>query len=142
MLQSVGAAPETVAAGFLHDVIEDCGYSKRRLAEEIGNPRVAELVEWVSELDKGQSWESRNLAYLNRMSAAPSDVLMLSCADKSSNLGDMLRLLDLGYELDAFLSVGTDLQIAKFEALDKVFRQRVPKPLYSHFRGLLDQLRG
>lgn len=142
MLQVAGAAPETVAAGFLHDVIEDCSYSRQRLAEEIGNPKVADLVEWVSEPDKGQGWESRNRVYLERMSTAPQEVLMLSCADKSSNLGDMLRLLRGGYELDAFLSVGMDLQLAKFEALDKVFRGQVPDGLYRRFRGLLDQLRG
>ncbi len=142
MLQSAGAAPETVAAGFLHDVIEDCGYSRQWLAEEIGNTRVADLVQWVSEPDKGQSWESRNLVYLKRMSTAPREVLMLSCADKCSNLGDMLRLLQRGYEPDAFLSVGMEQQLAKFEALAKVFQGQVADRLYQQFRRLLDQLHG
>ena len=49
MLQEAGMDAETVAAGYLHDVIEDCGYSQERLAQEIGNPWVAEIVKWVSE---------------------------------------------------------------------------------------------
>ena len=44
MLQNAGLDAETVAAGYLHDVIEDCGYTKERLLKAIGNRRVVALV--------------------------------------------------------------------------------------------------
>lgn len=44
MLQDAGMDEETVAAGYLHDVIEGCGYTDAQLAADIGNERVAALV--------------------------------------------------------------------------------------------------
>jgi (p)ppGpp synthase/HD superfamily hydrolase len=44
MLQQAGLADEVVAAGYLHDMLEDCGYTRDQLAEEVGNERVADLV--------------------------------------------------------------------------------------------------
>jgi (p)ppGpp synthase/HD superfamily hydrolase len=52
LLRESGLGHEVVAAGFLHDIIEDCGYTRERLAGEIGSARVADLVEWVSEPGK------------------------------------------------------------------------------------------
>jgi hypothetical protein len=74
MLSDAGADDELVAAGWLHDVLEDCGYTARQLEQEIDNQRVATLVRWVSEtgnapLPEGEKepWEVRNHRYLKRM---------------------------------------------------------------------------
>jgi len=68
------------------------------------------------------------------------EVLALSCADKTSNLRDMLRLIDRGYELDSFLSVGKEKQIAKFEGLDTLYRDVVPKVIHQCFVIALSKL--
>ena len=52
MLQDADMEGDVVAAGYLHDMIEDCGYTQEQLAEETGNPRVSELVDLVSEPEK------------------------------------------------------------------------------------------
>jgi len=130
-----------VAAGYLHDMIEDCGYTQEQLAEETGNPRVAELVQWVSEPEKDRSWEERNGVYLERMREAPMEVLALSCADKTSNLRDMLRLIDRGYELDRFLSVGKEKQVAKFEGLDELYSGIVPENIHNRYSTALHRLK-
>jgi len=140
ILQDARMNNEVVAAGYLHDMIEDCGYTQEQLAEETENPRVAELVQWVSEPEKDRSWEERNGVYLERMREAPMEVLALSCADKTSNLRDMLRLIDRGYELDSFLSVGKEKQVAKFEGLDALYRGVVSEKIYSRFRGAFSHL--
>jgi (p)ppGpp synthase/HD superfamily hydrolase len=36
LLSGAGRSHELVAAGFLHDIIEDCGYTADQLEEEIG----------------------------------------------------------------------------------------------------------
>lgn len=140
MLQDANMESEVVAAGYLHDMIEDCGYTQGQLAEETGNQRVAELVDWVSEPEKDRSWEERNGVYLERMREAPMEVLALSCADKTSNIRDMLRLIDRGYELDSFLSVGREKQVVKFEGLDELYSGVVPERIYSRFRDVLSHL--
>ena len=149
MLQEAGMDAETVAAGYLHDVIEDCGYSQERLAQEIGNPWVAEIVKWVSEdkLDpktgEKLSWEVRNQGYLERLQAAPDNVRALSCADKTSNMRDMNRLLAKGHSTSAFTKQDHATQLHKFESLyDLVFAGYVPEPLAERYTAALEEFRG
>lgn len=133
---------ELIAAAFLHDIIEDCDYGERSLAAATGNARVAALVAAVSEIDKGQSWEDRQRCYRERLAALDDPaILALSCADKTSNLMDMNRLLAKGHAVDSFTKRGFGPQLAKFEALDRLFQGRVPERLYRRFRNALAEFR-
>ncbi len=49
ILATLRVGPQTIAAGFLHDVIEDCGISRDELAEEF-DPEIADLVEAVTKI--------------------------------------------------------------------------------------------
>jgi len=49
LLATLRVGPKTVAAGLLHDVIEDCGISKEKLAKEFDD-EVATLVESVTKI--------------------------------------------------------------------------------------------
>jgi GTP pyrophosphokinase len=51
LLADVGMDPDTVAAGLLHDVVEDSDIELGELAEEF-SPRLANLVDGVTKLDK------------------------------------------------------------------------------------------
>lgn len=131
---------ELIAAAFLHDIIEDCGYSEAALAEQIGNQRVAALVAAVSETDKQQSWEERQQHYRERLAALNDPVVLaLSCADKTSNLTDMNRLLAKGYPVDRFTKRGFASQQTKFTALDELFQGRTPARLYQRFQQALQE---
>ena len=103
MVQAAGYDDSSVAAAYLHDIIEDCGYTEERLARECGSKKVARLVKWLSEPEKEthgpdgmkqDNWDERNAAYLKRMRSANERVLAISCADKTSNMLDMVRLMD------------------------------------------------
>lgn len=133
---------ELLAAAFLHDIIEDCDYNEHSLADAIGNTRVAALVAAVSEIDKGQSWETRQQTYRERLATLNDPaILALSCADKTSNLADMNRLLAKGHAVDSFTKRGFESQQAKFEALDRLFHGRVPERLYQRFQQALAEFR-
>ena len=133
---------EPVAAAFLHDIIEDCSYTEATLAEAIGNARVAALVAAVSEADKSQSWEDRQRYYRERLAALNDPVILaLSCADKTSNLTDMNRLMTRGHPVGSFTRRGFAAQWAKFEALDALFRGRTPERLYRRFQQALAEFR-
>lgn len=133
---------ELIAAAFLHDIIEDCDYDEARLAAATGNSRVAALVAAVSEPDKGHGWEIRQRCYRERLAALNDPaILALSCADKTSNLTDMNRLMARGHEVDSFTKRGFDAQQAKFEALDRLFQGRVPERLYRRFEKALAEFR-
>jgi len=148
MLQDAGLDNETVAAGFLHDVIEDCDYSQARLAQEIGNAKVAEIVKWVSEdkidpeTGKKLSWEIRNESYLERLKTSAKNVRALSCADKTSNMRDMNRLLAKGYSTSAFTKQEHATQLKKFESLyNQVFEGHVPEKLAARYQAALLEFR-
>lgn len=148
MLQDAGLDAETVAAGYLHDVIEDCGYTQAQLANEIGNAKVAEIVKWVSEdkLDANgqkQTWEARNHGYLQRLKTAPDNVRALSCADKTSNMRDMNRLLNKGHPTSAFTKQDHATQLNKFQSLyEQVFDGHVPATLAARYQAALEEFRG
>ncbi|MBT8075744.1 MAG: HD domain-containing protein [Gammaproteobacteria bacterium] len=138
MLQDAGYTAPVVAAGYLHDVIEDCDYTREMLAVEIGNEHVVNLVCAVTEPGKNQTWEVRNATYLKNIRDAAEDVLALSCADKASNLNDMNRLNAEGHAVGAFTSRGHSSQLGKFVSLDRVYRGKVAEPIYSRFRAALN----
>ena len=149
MLQDAGLEPETVAAGFLHDIIEDCGYSQAQLAQDISNANVAEIVKWVSEdklhpvTGEKQSWEARNTSYLERLKTSPGNVRALSCADKTSNMRDMNRLLAKGHATSAFTKQDHATQLNKFESLyNRIFEGHVPEKLAARYQAALIEFRG
>lgn len=138
MLQDAGYVESVVAAGYLHDVIEDCDYTREMLAAEIRDEHVVSLVCAVTEPGRNQTWEERNAAYLQKLRNASKEVLALSCADKASNLGDMNRLNAEGYAVGAFTSRGHSSQLGKFVSLDRLYRGKVAEPVYSRFRTALN----
>lgn len=80
--------PEVLAAAALHDVAEDCGVTETELRRLFGE-RVARLVMFESERkepDAQASWQKRKLRTVNRLRAADRDGLILTLADKLSNL--------------------------------------------------------
>ena len=85
--------PEILAAAVLHDVIEDCGVTEDTLRARFGR-RVAHLVRMQSEEkdeDRQGTWQKRKLQTINRLRAAPRELLILTLADKLSNLRSIER---------------------------------------------------
>jgi hypothetical protein len=138
MLQEAGCAPVTVAAGYLHDTIEDLKWSERELAKRIGSKQVARLVAWVSETEKDETdpknWEYRNANYLDKIRRAPVSAKAISCADKTSNLLDMTRLVRAGYPTEKFTRRPFAVQHEKFVNLGSVFKGAVPGGLMRRFQ--------
>jgi HD domain-containing protein len=85
LLADAGAGDDVVAAGLLHDTVEDTGVTVAELREAFG-PRVASLVAAVSE-DKSRSWEERKRHTITKLASASEDVLLLTAADKLANAG-------------------------------------------------------
>ncbi len=98
ILEGAGFGREIVAAGYLHDVVEDTD----RTLEEIGSlfgPRVAELVGCVTEASKAgwsdekkkRTWKERKTRYIENLRKAPLDAVALSLADKIDNILSCIR---------------------------------------------------
>ena len=100
---------ETVVAGILHDVIEDCvreGYTGEMLAQRIGDKFGLEVLETVltvtkrKEDDDGEplSDEEKSADYLERLGKAGDRARWVCAADKLHNgstiLADLRRTMD------------------------------------------------
>lgn len=109
ILARYGRDNDTVVAGILHDVIEDCvgeGYTREMLEQRIGDkfgPKVLDTVLAVTyrKLDDDGvelSGEDRKADYLERLAGASEEARWVCAADKihnaSSIVADLKRTVD------------------------------------------------
>jgi (p)ppGpp synthase/HD superfamily hydrolase len=76
-------APTLLAAAYLHDTLEDTDTTMRQLIDAFG-PEVAEIVYWLSDLEKGHR-KVRKLMSAWRLSRAPIAAKIIKLADLSDN---------------------------------------------------------
>ena len=146
LLESYGYDDGVVAAGYLHDVVEDTKYTIDDIVREFGSD-IAELVMGASEADKSLSWEERKEISIQEIKDLPLRNKLVVCADKINNLEDLYLKFEKSGERDfsefkrgeekqrwyytsvyESLIVGEDLNLDIFlqlkDILDKVFYQK------------------
>jgi (p)ppGpp synthase/HD superfamily hydrolase len=130
---------EVVAAGALHDVIEDCGVTYEKL-EGIFGMRVAELVRAVSEEDKTLSWEVRKADYLDRIAQSSWDAQAIAVADKIDNfLSIAVCARDHGNPWTMFRR-GRAAQLAHFSAFMRIAESVRPHALIDELRDAFGEV--
>ena len=91
ILQQMGCSETVVAAGLLHDVVEDTKYNLEDIRQRFGE-EVAEIVAGCTEPPKKQNkWESRKLHTINSIRTAALPVKLVAAADKYHNLSHTLH---------------------------------------------------
>ncbi|CAM3996896.1 HD domain-containing protein [Cohnella lubricantis] len=90
ILQRAGCPEEVIAAGILHDTLEDTQTTEEELLALFG-PAVLEVVKGCSEPDKGASWEERKQHTLEELKSASLPIRQTSCADKLHNIRSIHR---------------------------------------------------
>ena len=86
---------DIIAAGLLHDTIEDVpGYTKEELEKDFGK-RVAEIVEGVTEekfigQNEKATWRNRKEGYLEKLQQDSEEAMLVCAADKIHNLDSMI----------------------------------------------------
>lgn len=88
LLESFGCDDNVVAAGYLHDVVEDTKYTINDIEKEFGSD-VAQLVMGASEPDKSLSWKERKTHTIKEIKKLPLRNKLVICADKINNLEDL-----------------------------------------------------
>ena len=82
-----------IAAGYLHDAIEDTKYNDEDLLKEFGED-ILSLVMGDSEPDKKLSWEERKQYTIDKVKTLDIRHKAVVCADKISNLEDLQILFE------------------------------------------------
>ena len=88
LLESLGYDDNVVAAGYLHDVVEDTKHTIEDIEKHFGKD-IAELVMGASEPDKTLSWEERKKHTIKESKNLPLRNKLVICADKINNLEDL-----------------------------------------------------
>jgi (p)ppGpp synthase/HD superfamily hydrolase len=132
ILSRHGFSDEVVAAGALHDTLEDTETTFDELVSKFG-PRVAELVRACSEADKSLSWEERKARYLETFSKKDWEAQAITLADKIDNLQSILVCArDFGDPWPQFKR-GRDAQLERFRMLLERARALPHHPLVDEY---------
>ena len=121
ILQRAGFDDEVVAAGILHDVLEDTPAVSGDLEAAFGR-RVAQLVLDVTENDKTLPWGTRKRKYLEQIRRAPTEARAIAAADKIHNISSIVISLGRGADIWSRLKADPETQIARFERTLEVLR--------------------
>ena len=85
MLQKAGSSDEIVAAGILHDTLEDTKTTYEELVTEFGR-QVADIVQAASEQDKSLPWEERKQGTIEALPFVTKKALQVIVCDKLHNV--------------------------------------------------------
>jgi len=142
ILSRHGFDERVVAAGALHDVLEDCGVSHEQLSEKFGRD-VADLVRHVSEEDKSLPWEDRKRLYLEHFSEKPWEAQAITLADKIDNFQSIIvcaRAHAPAADPWAMFKRGRDAQVSRFRDLLARARALPPHALIDEYAQVLAEV--
>lgn len=137
---------EVVVAGVLHDTVEDTPVTIGDIRRSFGE-KVASLVEAASEPDKSETWENRKRHTIEYLKTAPTEVLLVSLADKLDNIRAIRQDYEkLGDALWPRFNRPKEEQEWYYESLAEVFSQRwlgePSDPLVTEFRSDVNRVFG
>ena len=127
LLIGYGCSDDLVVAGLLHDVIEDTPVKASEIQKHFGKT-VVDLVKAASEPDKSAPWEQRKTHTIEFLKTAPTEVLIISCADKLNNIQSILKDLEKqGENAWSRFNRPKEKQKWYYQSLAKVFISRLEK---------------
>lgn len=133
--------PETVvAAGLLHDTVEDTNVTPEEIRQKFGE-EVADIVAGCTELPKKRnSWEARKLHMIDTLANASLSIKLVAAADKYHNLSHSLYTSREGGEsIWQRFGRGIKQQAWYYRNVSESILANVPDPdRYPIFQQLLD----
>lgn len=140
LLQSNGFSEVVIAAGYVHDVLEDTVVTREQLVLELGS-EIAGIVEGVSE-DVSQEWEVRKETYVQDVASASENIKAVSIADKIHNAESIISdYQSKGAEVWASFNRGKDKKIWFEELLYTEVAQTWQHPLLKRYKKAIDILK-
>lgn len=131
-----------VAAGYLHDVVEDTKYTLKDIEKKFGQD-IASLVNGATEPDKSLSWEERKKHTIENIKNLNLRHKAIVCADKISNLEDLRILSEISgkYDFSCFKR-GYESQKWYYEEIYKslIINEDENNPMFIRLKELIDYI--
>ena len=140
MLQEMGCDETIVAAGLLHDTVEDTPITIEQIREKFG-VEVADIVAGCTEPPKkSNNWEERKLYMIRSLVDAPLTVKLVAATDKYHNLSHSLYMSrERGKSIWRRFGRGKEQQAWYYRNVSQSILANVPDPeQYPIFQRLLD----
>lgn len=133
-----------IAAGYLHDVVEDTKYTIEDIEDEFGED-IADLVKSATEIDKLLSWEERKEETINRTRQLPFRNKALICADKIHNIESLYYDFHIRGEEDwKPFKRGRDKQEWYYRSVYKslIYNEDEDRPIFQRLNKAINALFG
>lgn len=141
MLRRHGFADAVVAAGFVHDVLEDTKVTREELEEQLGNEVVSIVLEVTEE--KALPWEERKRAYIEKVVSGSEAAMAVSIADKIHNLESLMAAYDVsGPAIWELFNRGKEKKLWFEETMLKRVQEKWQHPLVEEYAALVERMRG
>lgn len=140
ILQRNGCDENTVAAGILHDVVEDTRHTFEDVEKEFGK-EVKDYVYDASEPDKTLPWKERKIHTIEHIKTAPLNSKLIVASDKISNLEDALENIRK-YGEDKVLSRNPEEQKWYYTNVYKSCIENTDKnhPIFVRYKEILNKI--
>lgn len=133
---------DILAAGLLHDVLEDVSeYQESDMRADFGD-RVTDIVKGVTE-PKNQdrapedklTWQEQKEQYLETLRQAPTASVMVAAADKIHNLRSLADMYDRrGPEMWQLFRTGQEERVWYFKEVAEIIQDRLPDGLKREYQ--------
>lgn len=140
LLEKYGCDDNVIAAGYLHDIIEDTDYTIEEIKREFGTD-IANLVLGASELNKSLSWEIRKQKAVEKTKLLSFRNKLIIAADKVNNLEDLIiKFKKEGVEDFSLFNSGKEHQKWYYENIYKslVFQESKDEPLFIRLKEVIE----
>ena len=110
MLLKAGYSEDIVAAGILHDTVEDTSLTLEDIKRDFG-ANIAKMVEGSSEPDKSLPWKDRKKHTIEFLKTASEEIRAVVCADKLHNIRSIISDYEkIGEEVWTRFNAGKEQQ--------------------------------
>jgi hypothetical protein len=141
LLYDHGATDEVIAAGVLHDVVEDTSASSERIRRRFGSA-VAGLVASVSEDPRIEEERERKAALRDQVEAAAGDAALIFAADKVAKVRELRTFLVSAGCADLLVLEAADRKLEHYMASLAMLERALPgHPLVVLLRFELEAMR-
>ncbi|MCM3693667.1 HD domain-containing protein [Neobacillus niacini] len=140
LLVKNGYSEEIVAAGILHDTVEDTALTLEDIKREFGT-KIAEIVAGSSEPDKSLPWKDRKEHTIEFLKGASEEIRIVVCADKLHNIRSIIRDYEqVGEEVWGRFNAGKEQQKWYYMNVVESLGSQSTFDLLSELRNEVDRL--